>query len=232
MKLSDKTVAILQGFAQINAGLLLRPGTRQKTLDQVENGMFAVADLDEEIPFEFGLLNLNTFLGNLAVFEDYQIEFKEKDDKSAYGYMLVRNDDFEMRWQASSPKLIKAPPADAEIKQKGTDFTFKLSARSLNKLRDFAGVNKEHIVFTGEDGYVYGDVIDPQAKSYDPKNRIRHRIGPHNGKPFNMAFEARYFKGLVNADYKVNVAIDQMVEFVTGDESVHYYIMPTVFKND
>jgi hypothetical protein len=228
MKLSDKTIAVLQGFAQINAGLLLRNGRRQKTLDQIENGMFAIADFDEEFPIEFGIVSLPTFLGNLAVFDKPELSFEQEGD---YGRLLISDEQWEMTYNGCAQNLIKSPPADAEIARKNPDFSFKIPSKSLDKLKKFAEVNKLHVVFEGDGENIWGQVVDPQAKSYDPSNRVKHRVGTHSGKPFSMAFESRYFKGLVNADYTVNVAIDQMVEFVTGDESVHYYIMPTVFKN-
>ena len=74
MKLSEKTVKILKNFSSINQSMLFRTGNKLKTKSTL-NGIAAQAVVEEDIPFEFGIYDLNQFLSVLSLFEDPELDF-------------------------------------------------------------------------------------------------------------------------------------------------------------
>src|SRR3954462_14813195 len=93
MKLTDKSIAVLSGFANINTGIWLIPGKHQTTVDQFENSMFAAADLEEDFPCEFGIINLGMFLSNVSNFTNAEISFV---DGGKYGHIMISDADYSM----------------------------------------------------------------------------------------------------------------------------------------
>jgi hypothetical protein len=216
MKLSEKTIAVLQGFSAINSGLWLMPGKHQETVDQLEDGMAAFADLEEDFPCEFGIINLGVFLANLSNFSEPSIEFDD-------GHIYITDGEYEMLWHGVSHTLIKRPQ-DKKIKF-NSRLDFELPQSALEKARKFASVNKHpHITFLGNKNGLFVEVTDKKAKKYDPKNPITHRVTDYRGDDFEMIFNARYFNGLVGAKYNVSLNLDNIARFVTTDETVSYYM--------
>lgn len=63
MSLSRNTLMILKSFAKINPGIAFRPGNRLSTISPFKN-VYAKAFIPEEIPFEFGIKDLDDFCKN------------------------------------------------------------------------------------------------------------------------------------------------------------------------
>ena len=62
MKLSENTLTVLKNFAAINSGVVLNPGKKQKTISP-EKSILVEATIEDDIPSEFGIYDLNQFLG-------------------------------------------------------------------------------------------------------------------------------------------------------------------------
>jgi hypothetical protein len=60
MKLSDNTLTILKNFAGINNSILVKQGTRLRTISVAKN-ILAEADITEEFPRDFAIYDLNQF---------------------------------------------------------------------------------------------------------------------------------------------------------------------------
>ena len=54
MKLSDRTINLLKNFASINQSILFKQGNQLRTISVMKN-ILAEANIDEEIPQEFGV---------------------------------------------------------------------------------------------------------------------------------------------------------------------------------
>ena len=74
MKLSENTLTILKNFAAINSGVVLSPGKKQRTISP-EKSILVEAVLDDDIPSEFGIYDLNEFLGIFTFLKNPEITF-------------------------------------------------------------------------------------------------------------------------------------------------------------
>ena len=77
MKLSKDTLTLFKNFSTINSNLSLKPGQGITTISAHRNIM-AEAHIAESIPVEFGIYDLNEFLGAMSLFESPDLEFTDK----------------------------------------------------------------------------------------------------------------------------------------------------------
>ena len=80
MKISKKTIELLKNFANINPNLMIKQGNRLATITAHKNVMASVT-VDESFPNDFGIYDLNEFLGAVSLFEDPDFAFSGTDVK-------------------------------------------------------------------------------------------------------------------------------------------------------
>lgn len=76
MKLSEKTLAILNNFSKHNNSILFYPGKELKGLSK-EKTIYLTATLDEEIPNKFALSELKEFLQVINLLKNADLDFLE-----------------------------------------------------------------------------------------------------------------------------------------------------------
>ena len=69
MKLSDNTLTVLKNFAGINNSILVKEGSRLRTISVAKN-ILAEADIKEDFPRDFAIYDLNQFLNGLSLHQD------------------------------------------------------------------------------------------------------------------------------------------------------------------
>ena len=74
MKLSENTLSTLKNFAAINSGVVLAAGSAQRTISP-EKSILVEAMIDDDIPTQFGIYDLNQFLGNLTTLRNPELTF-------------------------------------------------------------------------------------------------------------------------------------------------------------
>ena len=72
MKLSAKTIQILKNFSSINPSIMFNTGNVLSTISPIKTVM-ARAQIDETIEKDFGIFDLNRFLGVLSLFDDPEL---------------------------------------------------------------------------------------------------------------------------------------------------------------
>jgi len=74
---SKNTLTILKNFSSLNSNLLVKPGNVIKTITPSKTGM-AVATVEETFDVEFGIWDLNKFLGVVSLFNNPTFTFGDK----------------------------------------------------------------------------------------------------------------------------------------------------------
>ena len=78
MKLSKETLSVLKNFATINGNILIKSGDRLSTISAQKNVM-ASTTVKENFDRDFGIYDLNEFLGVYSLFaDDPELQFDEK----------------------------------------------------------------------------------------------------------------------------------------------------------
>ena len=80
MKLSKETIEVLKNYGAINQGMYFRQGKFLKTVNSHKN-ILTSAQIDEEIPVNFGVYDINNFLSVISLDETPEFEFSSNDVK-------------------------------------------------------------------------------------------------------------------------------------------------------
>ena len=123
MKLSDKTLKILQNFTTINQSLAFKEGKKLRTISVMKN-VLAEAEIEEYIPKDFAIYDLPQFLNTLALYRDPDIDVSSNPNFAH----IKAGASQRSKYFFSDPSVIVAPP-EKEMVLPSEDITFNL--RSL-----------------------------------------------------------------------------------------------------
>ena len=132
MKLSEKTLTVLKNFAGINNSILVKQGKQLRTMSVAKN-ILGEAQIEEEFPRDFAIYDLNQFLNGLGLYHDPDLDFE------ADNYVVIREDQWDVKYFFSDPQVICSPP-DKAITLPSEDISFKLETAVLEKLVKQAAV--------------------------------------------------------------------------------------------
>jgi len=167
MKLSDNTLTILKNFAGINNSILVKEGTKLRTISVAKN-ILAEADIKEEFPRDFAIYDLNQFLNGLSLHSDPDLDFKEE------SYLSIREGKRRVKYFFADPNVIISPP-EKEINLPSQDVCFQLDSASLEKLVKAAAVYQlPDLSAVGEAGVIKLVVRD---KKNDTSNEYAIVVG-------------------------------------------------------
>ena len=175
MKLSENTLSVLKNFASINGGVVLSSGKVQKTISP-EKSILVEATVDDDIPTQFGIYDLNQFLGNLTTLRNPELTFSKD---------AVKLDDGELSfdYRACSANLIITPP-DKELVLKSVDVTFSLPNVTLQKLIKVATMNNlPNLSVVGKNGEL---LLKIHERANDTSNSGTIKIGDYAGKDLSL----------------------------------------------
>ena len=74
MKLSENTVSVLKNFSNINQNILVKEGATLHTMSTMKN-IIGRASIDETFDREFGIYDLNEFLGVMSLSKNADLSF-------------------------------------------------------------------------------------------------------------------------------------------------------------
>lgn len=212
MKLSDKTLAVLKNFASINAGVLLLEGKTQKTISG-EKSILVEATIDDELPTQFGIYDLNQFLGIVTTLKDCDLKFSDED-------VSLSDGDFTFTYRACSPNLIVTPPAK-ELVLKEVSVSFELPNATLSKLLKMASMTSlPHLSVLGKNGEL---LLQAHERSNDTSNLGWTKLGDYAGKDFTATFKTENLK-LLPDDYDVELQIGAFAKFENKARNLKYFI--------
>ena len=75
MKFSEETMSILKNFSAINNGIYFEQGNVVKTVSP-KKSILAEAKTEDSVPVEFGIYDLNKFLGAISLFDSPELSFE------------------------------------------------------------------------------------------------------------------------------------------------------------
>ena len=69
MKLSEKTISLLENYSSINQSILVKKGSKLRTISVMKN-ILAEAEVDEHFERDFGIYDLPQFLNGVNLMRD------------------------------------------------------------------------------------------------------------------------------------------------------------------
>ena len=212
MKLSDNTLTILKNFAGINNSILVKQGTKLRTISVAKN-ILAEAEIKEDFPRDFAVYDLNQFLNGLSLHQDPDLDFTET------SYLSIREGKRRVKYFYADHNVIISPP-EKEITLPSEDVTFQLDTTSLEKLLKAAAVYQlPDFSAIGEAGVIKLVVRD---KKNDTSNEYAIVVG-ETDKEFCFNFKVENIK-IIPGAYDVVVSSKLLSQFTNTQYNLKYYI--------
>ena len=212
MKLSDKTLTLLKNFSSINQSILFKKGSSLKTISVMKN-ILAEATIEEDLPTDFGIYDLNQFLNGLGLHQNPDLDFENE------GHVVIREGRSRTKYFFADPNVIVTPP-DKEITLVSEDVSFELSTSQLDKLLKAAAIYQlPDLAVVGGDGVVKIVVRD---KKNDTSNDFSIIVG-ETDSTFSFNFKVENIK-ILPGTYDVVVSQKLLSRFTCRDYDLTYYI--------
>jgi len=180
MKISKETINILKNYAAINSNLLLSPGNRLRTTS-VNKTVASSITVPEEFPIEFGIYDLNSFLGALSLFTDPELEFEEK-------YVSIKEKNNKIKFFAAGENIVKPPSKDIVFPT--ADIVFDLPESVFTTIQRTSGVLKASDLSIIGDGnsiiLTIGDKKNATSNSYETAVGLTDKVFKANIKIENL----------------------------------------------
>ena len=213
--ISQETLSILKNFSQLNANLLVRPGNVINTVTGAKNVM-AQATVKEDFPVEFGIWDLNKFLGTLSLFDSPTCVFGEKSVKiSGEGGRAVTYYYSEPSLLTTINKQVQMPETVIHLNLTHSVFADLQRAASVLQLPDlsFTSMGGENILA------VVRDKKDPTSNDYSVA------VGDVLGDTPNFEFNFKIDNlKLLPGDYDVEICESVVSSFTNTNIDVKYWI--------
>ena len=212
MKLSDKTLTLLKNFSSINQSILVKEGSKLRTISVMKN-ILAEAEVDEEFDRDFAIYDLSQFLNGLSLHQNPELDFKND------SYLLIKEGKSRAKFAFADPSVIVAPPEKA-ISLPSEDIEFQLESTQLDKLLKAAQVYQlPDLAVVGEAGVIKMVVRD---KKNDNSNQFEIVVG-ETDKEFTFNFKVENIK-IVPGSYDVVISSKLLSRFTNNSYSLNYYI--------
>lgn len=210
MKISKDTINIIKNFAQLNSNLILKPGNKIATVT-ANKTVIAEAVVSETFPSEFGIYDLNQFLGALTLFDDPDLSFTDT-------HVVISQGNNSLRYFAASTAVLTAVP---NLKTFPTpDIEFDLPAAVMNQIHRAAAVlGVEDLALIGDNAQIIASVGD---KKNPTSNSFASAVGVTD-KSFHVNIKMHNLRVLAN-DYHVAIANKKIARMQAQTQQLTYYI--------
>ena len=212
MKLTDSTLTVLKNFAGINNSILVKQGSKLRTISVAKN-ILAEADITEDFPKDVAIYDLNQFLNGLSLHQDPNLDFSED------SYLTIREGKRRVKYFYADPQVIISPP-EKEIALPSEDVCFQLESVTLEKLLKAAAVYQlPDLAAVGEAGVVKLVVRDEKN---DTSNEFAVVVG-ETDKDFTLNFKVENIK-IIPGAYDVVISSKLLAKFTNSSYNLIYYI--------
>ena len=212
MKLSDNTISILKNFASINQSILVKKGSKLRTISVMQN-ILAEADVGEDFPKDFAIYDLNQFLNGISLHQDPDLDFSND------SHLIIREGKRRVKYFFADPEVIVSPP-EKNIELPTEDVCFQLEHSQLDKLLKAAAVYQlPDLSAVGEAGVVKLVVRD---KKNDTSNEFQVVVGETDAE-FTFNFKVENIK-IIPGTYNVVISQKCISKFTNEKYNLDYFI--------
>ena len=214
-KISNQTLELLKNYASINSNILVKEGNVLSTISPVKNVM-AEATVSETFDQEFGIWDLNKFLGTISLFENPEFQFEEK-----FVTISSRKNKSSVKYYYSEPSLLTTVNKQINMPESVVDCT--ITQKIFNDITKAASVLQVNDIAIRSNGneleIVAMDKKDSSSNSYS----IAIGDLPHDNHDFCFYFKAENLK-MLPGDYDVNITEKVVSQFTNTNQSLKYWV--------
>lgn len=211
MKLSKETVEVLKNFAAINTNLLIKQGSTLSTISTQKN-VFGDATVTETFPQEFGIYDLNQFLGVLSLFDEPELDFQTDVLKISQGKHVIK-------YAAAATNILVVPQKSITFPEDDA-INIDLSKAALANISKASSVlGHKDVAFIGEGGEVKIQVLDKKSPS---SNTFDFPVGTTD-ETFTVFLKIENLK-MITGDYTLSISPKKISRFSNKGQALTYYV--------
>ena len=215
MELTDNTLSILKNFSGINQNILFKESNTIKTISEARN-VLATANVTEEFTKNFGVYDLNEFIGVLGLVDSPNLKFEDEN-------MIISDSSgrSKIKYFYSSEDTLTTPSKDITMPE--ADVKFTLDVDVLNKIKRAAStLGHNEVSITGKNGIITLSVVDSQNKT---SNVFEIDIDGEfaEGAVFNFILNINNLK-IIPGDYNVEISSKLISQFSNSEMNIKYWI--------
>ena len=215
MELSDRSLQVLKNFSGINQNIIIRSGNTLRTVAEARN-VLATATVEESFPKDFGIYDLNEFIGVLGLVDTPRLKFE--DDYVLVGDSTGRS---KVNYFFSSEDTLTAPSKD--VTMPNPEVSFLLTNDTLNKLKRAAStLGHDQVSITNKNGILSLSVVDSENST---SNTFSIDIDGEfkSDTQFNVIINISNLK-ILPGDYDVQLSSKLITQFKNREVNVTYWI--------
>ena len=215
MELSENTLSVLKNFSGINQNILIRSGNTIKTISEARN-VLATAVADESFPQDFGVYDLNEFIGVLGLVDTPNLQFEDE-----YVRISDSSGRSKVKYFFSAEETLTSPQKDITMPE--ADVSFTLDNDTLNKLKRAAStLGHSEVSISGKDGVLSLSVVDSQNMTSNAFSIDVDGTYPEDAV-FNFILSINNLK-MLPGDYEVQISSKLISQFSRKDSNLKYWI--------
>ena len=211
--LTTNTLNILKNFSSIQKNLLVRAGNTVSTISEAKN-ILAFATIDEKFDKDFGIYDLNEFLGAYSLLENPTLEFEDS-------AVILSSGKSKVTYRFADESILTFP--QKKINMPPPDVTVKINSETLAAIRKAASALGHTVVSIKREGRdITLSVIDPKnttANSYSITLKDQSDLSAQ----FDLQFLIANLK-VIPGDYTVSISSKLISHWEHETEQVEYYI--------
>lgn len=218
MKLSEKTLSILKNFSSINSGIAFKTGNKISTVSPQKN-ILADAVIDETIPRDFCIYDLNNFLSAISLFKDgAELDFDSNN-------VIIKNladsrSSIKYRFTDSS-MVIGAPDKRPNIPD--FDVSFVFTQDDFNWVLKTASVLGSPNIAVESDGSVVSITTFDVANDAAHTNTTNLTTVTANGQSYRLIFRTENLK-MIPGEYNVEISSKGIAKFTSKTDDIVYFV--------
>jgi len=213
MKLSEKTISLLENFSSINQSILVKKGSKLRTISVMKN-ILAEAEVDENFERDFGIYDLPQFLNGVNLMRDPDLDLRNET------YMIIREGkSTKVKFAFADPECIVTPP-EKNIKLTSNDVKFILDDVQLSKLLKASSVYQLPDLSAVGDGKEITLVVSDRKN--DNSNEFSLKVGKTE-QTFEFNFKIENIK-LIPGSYDVVISKQNLAKFTNSNYNLDYFI--------
>ena len=215
MELNENTLNVLRNFSDINQNILIKQGSVLKSISEARN-VLATANVGDEFPKDFGIYDLNEFIGVLGLVDKPNLNFE--DDFVTIGDSTGRT---KIKYFYSSEDTLTTPTKD--ITMPGFDVKFTLDSAVLDKIKRAAStLGHNEVSISNSNNIIKISVIDSQNKTSHAFSIDIDGDYAENSK-FNFILNINNLK-IIPDDYEVEISSKLISQFSNSKMNLKYWI--------
>ena len=194
MKLSEKTIGILQNFSKINQNIMIKQGKKLKTISIMKN-ILAEADITEDFDKDFGIYDLNEFLTVLSLGNQADLDFSNDN------HVTINGGNSKIKYFYSDPNVLVVPPENFNAPD--CDVRFVLSGSTIENIQKAASVMQlPDVIITPDNGKITIKVTDVKNPT---SNDYTETLDTYDGPDFNFHLKTENLK-VIPGDYDISAS--------------------------